>query len=308
MPNLLKNFFSLGSVQVSGYLLTLVTMPYLIKTIGIEEFGVIVFSQTLVSYFIILIDYGFSITATKEISENRKNKGRINEIVSTVISIKIAIFTLGFLLYLLVLSIISPEEERLLIYIVTYFMGLSNVFFPVYYFQGVEKMHYTAIFNILPKVVVLCSVFVFVKSPADTLVVAIITSLGFAISGVTSLVYSIHLGVRYVKPSLQQCLLSVKDARSVFVGMLSSNISSNSIVLFLGIFTSSSIVGTYSAVEKFVKPVSFFSNTLLQVIYPRMVDMKKNNLNYMSFCLKLSVVYLILLTLALLVYYFALNY
>ena len=64
----LKNFLSLTTLQTINYLLPLVILPYLTRVIGMDKFGLIAFAQSLVQYFMILTDYGFSLSATKEIS------------------------------------------------------------------------------------------------------------------------------------------------------------------------------------------------------------------------------------------------
>lgn len=281
-------------------------MPYLIKTLGLEGFGLIVLSQTLVGYFIIFIDYGFSLTGTKYISENRTNEQKINSIVSEILLIKIFCFAVGLIIYTFVIFAFPTFRENKLLFIITYFMSLGNVFFPVYYFQGLEKMHVTALFNIIPKLLALVFIFIFVKNPDDLLTVALITTVGFTCSGVLSLLYSIFLGVRLQKTTVSCLIHRTNEAKEVFLGMLSSNISTNSIVLILGVLTTPVTVGAYSAVEKFIKPVGFFSNTLMQVIYPHMVKLKSMNLDFRRFSLKVSIIYILLLSFGLLIYKFIL--
>ena len=64
----LKNFASLSVLQAITYLLPILILPYLFRMIGPAKFGLIAFAQAFVQYFMILTDYGFSISATKEIS------------------------------------------------------------------------------------------------------------------------------------------------------------------------------------------------------------------------------------------------
>jgi PST family polysaccharide transporter len=64
----MHNVASLSLLQIVTYALPIVIIPYLFRALGAEKFGLIAFAQAFVQYFMILTDYGFSITATKEIS------------------------------------------------------------------------------------------------------------------------------------------------------------------------------------------------------------------------------------------------
>src|SRR5689334_8439139 len=76
----LTNVASLAGLQAITYVLPAVILPYLFRVLGPDKFGLICFAQAFVQYFNILMDYGFSVSATKEISLYRHEQDHVDRI------------------------------------------------------------------------------------------------------------------------------------------------------------------------------------------------------------------------------------
>src|SRR5690606_26056547 len=110
------NFFYLFIPNVTNFVLPLVTFPYLVSRLGVEKFGLLAFVTSIISYFLIFTDYGFNLTATRQISIHRGNKEKINEIVSSVFIIKFLLIVLSLVLLFIVVSVVPKFQEHSLIY------------------------------------------------------------------------------------------------------------------------------------------------------------------------------------------------
>ena len=86
---LIKNFSYLSAFQIFNIFIPLATYPYLIRILGSETYGLIIFALSIVTYFSMIINFGFNISATKDVAENKNNNNKLNEIVSSVFIIKI---------------------------------------------------------------------------------------------------------------------------------------------------------------------------------------------------------------------------
>ena len=285
-------------------------MPYLIAVLGIEKFGLIVMGQTVVGYFTLLVDYGFSLSATKEIAELKGDEAKTNKVFTSVLCAKLLLFVFGFILIHFLTISFNRLSADYWIYILGYGVAFGNVIFPVWYFMGTEKMEYIALFNIIPKVIFLCLLFIVVDNESDFIYVPIIFSLGFIVSGLLSLLYAIKMGASLVPVSFSDVKHQFTVGWKVFVGMLSSSLTSNSIPLFLGFMTSNATLGTYSAVEKLIKPLANISNSLLNVIYPHMVNLNKlSSHGAIKFSVKVTGYYMMaLLLVSVVFFYFAMYF
>ena len=81
-------------------LLPFVALPYVIRTIGGERYGTIVFAQTIISYFVIFINFGMDVSAVKDVSVHRNDKERLNKVVSSVLLLKLLLFLLALVVLL----------------------------------------------------------------------------------------------------------------------------------------------------------------------------------------------------------------
>ena len=79
--NLIRNFGYLSAFRVVSILLPLITYPYLIRVLGSNVYGTVIYVQAIIMYFSLIINFGFNITGTKEIAENMADKLRVSEIV-----------------------------------------------------------------------------------------------------------------------------------------------------------------------------------------------------------------------------------
>src|SRR5512138_96708 len=77
---LVSNVFALSVLQFSYYVLPLITVPYLVRVLGAERFGLLMFAAAFNLYFVTLSDVGFDLSATRAIALCRERVESISEI------------------------------------------------------------------------------------------------------------------------------------------------------------------------------------------------------------------------------------
>ncbi len=266
---LFENFVSLSVLQGLNYLLPLVTFPYLVRVLGVEKFGLLAFATATIGYFQILTDYGFNLSATRDISIHRDDKEKVEEIFSAVMIIKFWLLIVSLLLLTVLVFSFEKFRHDWLVYYLTFGMVVGQTLFPVWFFQGMERMKYITFLNILAKALFTVAIFIFVKKQVDFWMVPLLNSLGFLVAGVVSL-YLVFVNFKiYIKfPTKDTIIVQLKGGWHIFVSTVAISLYTISTPFILGLFTNNKIVGYYSAADKIIKAIRGLLAPILQTIYP----------------------------------------
>ena len=115
---LVSNFIALGIVQGTNFLLPIIVIPFVISRIGTDGFGAVSVVQVIMMFFTNVSDYGFNLTATRDVSINRENNDLLSKIFFTVLFTRLVICFLLFgvlLLSVLVIPIVQTHSELYLL-------------------------------------------------------------------------------------------------------------------------------------------------------------------------------------------------
>ncbi len=266
---LMSNFFSLSVLQGANYILPLITLPYLVRVLGVEYFGLLAFATATVMYFQILTNYGFNLTATREISIHRDNKAKVIEIFSAVMTIKIILMFVSFLLLCLLVFSFDKFAKDWLVYLLTFGTVMGQVLFPVWFFQGMEQMKYITYLNILSKLIFTIAIFVFVQEQSDFYLVPLLTSIGFLVAGIWSLyLVKKEFGVGFELQSVETIKHHLVEGWDIFVSMVFGSMYRSSNIIILGFLTNNTIVGYYSIAEKVVKALQTLQDVVGSALFP----------------------------------------
>lgn len=266
---LASNVFSLALLQGANYLLPLLTIPYLVRVLGPEFFGLLAFATATIGFFMLITDFGFNLSATRQISIHRHDATKVNEIFSAVMTIKVMLMLLSFgLMAALVLSF-EKFSQHWQVYFLTFGMVIGQVLFPVWFFQGMERMKYISYLNIAAKAFFTACIFIFVQSQSDYLWVPLLTSMGFVVAGLYSLyVLKIKFTVHFYKPSFAHIQFQLREGWHVFFSSMSVSLYTIAIPFMLGLLTNNVVVGYFSAADKIVQAVKGLFQPVSQAMYP----------------------------------------
>ncbi|NOY63116.1 MAG: oligosaccharide flippase family protein [Gammaproteobacteria bacterium] len=268
---LLSNFFSLSAIQGLGFILPLVTFPYLVRVLGVENYGLVSFSLSVIMFFDILIEFGFNLSATKEISVHRNNPKKVAEIYASVMFLKLGLVAVSLLFFFAMIMFFDLFSENKLLYFVTFGLVIGNALFPLWFFQGMEKMKYIAYLHISTKLFFTVFIFILVTDSSDYLYVPALNTFGALMSGGISIwiVRKIFL-VEFVFPTRKAVIDQFLKSYHFFLSRLANDGSRHYTLTMIGLYFGNTVVGYYAMVEKLLYAFMSLCGIVCQTIYPHM--------------------------------------
>lgn len=295
---LLENISSLMALQGLNYVVPLVTLPYLVRVLGIGPFGLISVAQAFATYFLIFTDYGFNFSATRTIVRQHDDRAAISATFSSVITIKVALMLLGIGIMALVLTFVPHFRPDADVYVVNYLAVVGNVLLPTWLFQGLQNMRTIAILNGVTKVASACLLFVFVHSPRDYLIAAALPPLGVLVSGIAGFWICLrHLKLRYRFPRFQELREPLAEGFHLFVSMASITLYTNTNTVLVGLLAGNVQAGYFSTGEKVVRATQGLLGAVFQGLFPHVNAIAKESRERAIAFLRRSLFWIVLATL-----------
>jgi PST family polysaccharide transporter len=264
-----KNYVALLFIQGANFILPLIIFPYLVRTLGSEKYGLVMVAQSVALFLTIIVDFGFNISATREVANLKNNKEKLSQFYWNVFSIKLALIVITFLLLLGLIICVDKFRIDPLVYLFSFGLVLGQAIFPTWFFQGIEKMQVITIVNVAAKLFFTISLFFVVLSPADYEYVPIFNGLGFVISGLFGFVFSLQY-VKFVFPKRSQVKKIIENSSSLFFSNFAVSLYTSCNTLILGFFAGDSIAGVYASMEKLILAIKSMYAPLYQAIFPNL--------------------------------------
>jgi PST family polysaccharide transporter len=266
---LFENMLSLLVLQGANYVLPLITLPYLVRVLGTAHYGLLVFAQAFAGYFVILTDFGFNLTATRQVAVHQDDPDRIRRIFCATMLAKLLLLLLSAVCFAIVVLIVPQFRGEWELHCAAFLMVAGSVLYPVWLFQGMETMKYITLLNISTKAAAAAAIFLLVKSSSDYVLAAFLQSAGFLAAGVLGLATVRRLfGLSPTIAPWREVRAVFVDGWHVFVSQASVSLFGNTNVFLLGLFASPPVVGSFAIAEKIVRAVIGLSIPISGAIYP----------------------------------------
>jgi len=280
--SIIRNISILYAWQFGVLFIPILMTPFLTRSLGIQSFGTFALVNSITSYFLIFIDWGFAYTATRQVAQNSSNTSYIRSLFWNVLWGRV------------VLALISIVIINLLIYAFEFFGRLAlllyiaqiQLLFAILSFdwllRGLEKMTWFALVSLSGRILVLPFIFILVKTESDLPMAIAIQSGAAVASGIVSgmviwrLVHIFPIEFRHT-----EIWSSLKDSASLFISTAGISLYAQSSALVLGLVSSPYEIGIFSGADRIRRGAQALIGPVSGALFPRinsMVAGKDNSL------------------------------
>lgn len=255
-------------------------MPYLIRVLGVTNFGVIAIFIAIVQYVNIVTDFGFSFTSTRKITICKVNKEEVAFIFSTTILAKvilllISIFPIAMYLF------IGDKQEYYAYFILGIIYCLFTIFESVWLFQGMDRLNISANIVLISKTIAFLLIFILVNDSNDTLNAILCTVFGVLFSGLMSLISIYKFKISYfMKVHFVEVWTAIKESFDIFIANVTISFYTTLNTIVLAITYGPTIVGYFSAADKIRLAAQGLLLPLQQLLFPKVTTLLNQGVSF----------------------------
>lgn len=261
-------------MQGINFLIPLLVTPYVISKVGIDGIGVIAIAQTVMIYLSTITDYGFNVSATKEIAQNKNDRFKTSKIFYTVLASKVIITAFLFVALLMFAYFIPALQDHFMLYILGFTFVIGQCLSVNWFFLGIEKMHFITIGSLFSRLIFVILLFVFIQKKEDDLFFLFFLGVGNVLAATASIFIAIAFSrLKYIRPVWADIIDEYKKGWQVTVSILSLNTYLFSGIFILRFFTNDLIVGYYSIAVRIFFAARQVLAVFSEAIYPHICQL-----------------------------------
>lgn len=277
----LRNFIYLFFNQFFNLIIPLLVFPFLLKTLGLELFGLYSLTYAGIIFCFMFCDYGFNFSGSKYIAINKFDIQKRDIAFSTIISLKILI-SIIISVFWIVYVFFSPRFENNILFGILFIgMILGNSLNLQWFFQGIEQLGWYSTTNSFIKLTSNILILVIVKSSQDIYFIPLIYSSAFLLTGIVNILIAIYVVKgKFNFMTFQSYKLFLKEGFDNFVTISTTSLVFNGTIIILSFFEKSIlIIGAFSALDRIIKILVSVYVPYSTAIYPRIIANFQVNIN-----------------------------
>ncbi len=289
---LVHNTLALYGVQACRKLLPLVSIPYLARVLKPEGWGTVAFVASLGDFTVLAIEFGFNLSATREIAQNRDSRKQCGYIASGVIGSQLLLAAAVVVAVVLCRPFIPVLRDHSALLWAGLLYGVAQGMNPIWFFQGLEKIQLAAAIEVIGKIAALLGLFFFVKSPEDEWRVLALQ----AVPALLSTACGFNLAARQIPlcwPDGAHIVKTLRSSLPLFLYRSAEGLYGVGNAFILGLFASPVSVGYYSLAERISRAMFGLLDPIREALFPRLSRLTRQSEQSAAKLARLGAVFMI---------------
>ncbi len=263
-----QNGIWLYVLQLFNAVAPLITLPYITRILGVTEYGIFTIAINFVGYFQTVVEYGFGMSGTRKASLAHGKKD-LQKTFSEITFARIFLYLVCIVPLLCILLLFDYSIKQIICILLLFLIPIGVILQHTWLFQGLQRMKYIALANVVSRIISLICIFVFVREKTDLyLYCALYSGSSILIGIIGSIFAGFELKINYVRISFSDIIHELRDGWYVFTTSLSSKIFTAFGITILGFYVTTYEVGIFSVIQKIPLLIMFAWSPISQVLYP----------------------------------------
>lgn len=273
----IKNGLWLYMLQIFNTIIPLITIPYITRILGKDGYGTFSIALNIIGYLQVLVEYGFGMSATRDVAISDKSRSTICKLFSSIIFSRFILFSVSIIIAVIYLIV---TKSGIVLWISMFVMLICLIGYCVqqnWLFQGMQEMKYISIISMISRSISTFLIFCLVKKQEDIVLYSFLYSVSPFLNGFISVAIArSKYKLKLVRVTTNDIIGQMKEGWYVFTTQLSSKVFGAIGVTFLGVFSSVADVGIFSAIQKIPNIMILAWTPISQVLYPIISQQMKN--------------------------------
>lgn len=269
----------MGAVKAATLLIPLITTPWILRALQPTAYGKYVLALALVQYAIILVDFGFYLTATRAIAKFQNDKERLTRYFWTVQVARLLLGIIGATAIMATVLAVPKFWPLIGVAAANLPSLLGTLCYPQWLFLGIERVRLVSLASIAARAVSAVPIFIFVNDPSDAALAAFLSSCNYLLAGSISCVIIFRYKVigAFVRPRRAEIVSACKDAWPLFLTSMAFSLYSGTNAVILGLVKDNYQVGLFGAADKLRQAAVMPSIAISTVYFARVSRLLEEN-------------------------------
>lgn len=266
---IVANFLNLGGIQIANTLLLVLLIPIITRHVGLEKFGLIMFSSRFAQLAGTIVNYGTNQSSVRDIATHAKSGNQLSRVFYNTLTIRFIVFA-PVILLVAGLKLFQLTYYYYLLMAVP--MIAAEVINPLFFFIGVQKIKIYNVINLFSNAVVLIVIYFIVNQHQRA------EWVNFALGSLSILMYTglwIYIQYQYKlsyrlseKNDLQ---LIGKENFYLTINNISVHLQQSIIIFALTEWGNTMLLGAYTLCDRIIGQCRNLLITISNAVYPKAV-------------------------------------